>query len=83
MPVGRVHLAQGRGDDLDVRKLPHALFDDRDEGGRIEFGLGFDVLALDAEALLQILLVADEHIDVADDAAEHVEPPQMSQSFWR
>ena len=38
-------------------------------------GSSFDFAATsgpcDAEALLQVLLVADEHVDVLDDAAEH------------
>ncbi len=71
--VGGVHLAEGRGDDLHVGEFLHGLIDHREERGRIEFGGRLDVLALDAEPLLEVFLVADDDVDILHDAAEHIE----------
>ena len=54
-------------------------------------GSSFDFAATsgpgDAEPLLQVLLVADQHVDVLDDAAEHRDrasaPPAALHSFAR
>src|SRR5919205_1538907 len=68
MTVRRVHLAQGRGDDLDVGVHLHHLVDHAEEGSGVELRGLRHVLPRNAEALLQVLLVADEHVNVLDDA---------------
>ena len=68
VPVGRVHLAQRRGDDLDLRMHLDHLVDHAEEGRRVELRCRRHVRPRDAEALLQVLFVADQHVDVLDDA---------------
>ena len=71
MPVGGVHFAKRRGDDLDLRILLDYVVDHAEERARIELRFGGDLRTGDAESLLQVLFVADQHVDVLDDAADH------------
>ncbi len=70
VPVGRVNLAQSRGDDLDLRVLRHHLIDHAEKSARVELRSRRHVLTGDAEPFLQVLLVADEHVNVLDDAGD-------------
>ena len=68
-----MHFAQRGGHDLDVRKFFHGLVNHRVKRRRVELGFAFHVLAFDAETFLQILLVADQHVHVLHDAAQHLQ----------
>src|SRR4029077_2898219 len=68
--VGRVDLAQGGGDDLNLGMLLGDLADHADEGARVQLGFGGDFGAGNAQAHLQIFLIADEHIDVFNDSVQ-------------
>ncbi len=63
-------LAQGGGDDLDLRMLLDDLVNHPDEGAGVELVLGGDFGAGDAEAQLEVFLVADQDVHVLDDAVE-------------
>ena len=65
-------LAQRRCNDLDLRMPRHHLIDHRQEDARIQLRAGSDLRAGEAEALLQVLFVADQHVDVLDDRAQHL-----------
>src|SRR4051794_29833946 len=45
--------------------------DHSEKRARVELGFRGDFRAGDAESLLQILFVADEHVDVLDDTSDH------------
>ena len=73
--VGGVDFPQGGGDEFHVRVLIDHAVDELEERVGIELGLmGFDIDPGDAEALLQVFLVADEGIDIADDLLDHLHP---------
>ena len=63
------------------------LVDHAEEGAGIELRLRVHFRSGNAEALLQVLFVADQHVDVLHDAVEHFDralsPPEMFQSFAR
>src|ERR1039458_6234701 len=71
--VGGVDLTEGGGDDLDFRMLGGGGIDHPEEGGGIELGFGGDFGPGDAEALLQVFFVADQYVDVFDDAVENLD----------
>jgi len=68
VPVGRVDLAQGGRDGFHVREHLVHMLDGAKEGVRVERRRAGHVRPGDAEALLQVFLVADEHVHVLDDA---------------
>src|SRR5664279_3390540 len=63
-------LPERRGHDLDVREFDHDLVDHPQERRRIERRFSLYLGAPNAEALLEILLVADQHVRVRNDPAE-------------
>ncbi len=63
-------LAQRGRHALDVRVLFQHAVHHADEGAGIQLGLRRHLGAGDAQALLQILFVADDDVDVVDDAAQ-------------
>ena len=74
--VGRMDLAQGGGNDLDLRMPGDDLVDHAEEGAWIElrcFRPGSHLRPRDAQALLQILFIADQDVDVPKDAIEHLD----------
>src|SRR5580658_2641419 len=70
MAIGGMHFAQGGGDSLHMRKFLDDVVDHAEKDAGIELGFRMELGAGNAEALLQILLVADQHIDVLNDAAD-------------
>src|SRR5207237_439802 len=71
MSICRVHLPQCRDDALDPRMLFYYLVDHAEKGGGIELRFGGNLRAGDAQTLLQILFVADQHIDIFDNTSDH------------
>src|SRR5215471_1726441 len=71
VPIGAVHLAERGGHRLHVGVLGDHLFDHVEEGLGVERRLGGHFGARNAETLLQILFVADQDVDVLDDASDH------------
>ena len=78
MTIRRVHFPQRRRDDLDLRIFLDDAIDHADEDARIELRLRRDFGARNAEALLQVLFVADEHVHEVDDAAEHLDGARLA-----
>ena len=74
VPIGRLHLAERRGHHLDVRILPDHLLHQLVERGRVELRLGVYVRTEEPQALLQVFLVAKEHVDAAGDATHDLLP---------
>src|SRR5439155_24750538 len=70
VPVGGVHFAQSRCDDFDLRVLLHDAVDHTEEGAGVELRFGGGLGTGDAEALLQVLFIAYQHIHVFDDAVD-------------
>ena len=68
--VGGVDFAESGGDGFDVGKFAGDFFHHAEEGGGVEFGVGFDVLAFESETFLEVFFVTDEDINVFDDAIE-------------
>ena len=68
--VGGVDFAEGGSDGFDVGKFAGDFFHHAEEGGGIQFGVGFDVLAFESESFLEVFFVADEDVNVFDDAIE-------------
>ena len=66
-----MHFAQRGGNHLDLRMLGDDLLDHAEEGRGVKFRFGFDFRPGDAEALLQVFLVADNDVDVLEDAIQH------------
>ena len=82
-----MHLAQRRGDDLHVRDFVDDAVDHVEEGAGIQLRPRGDLGTGDAQPLLQILFVPDEHVDVLDDPRQHgtarLASPVTRQSFSR
>ena len=80
VPVGRMHLAEGRRHQLDVRERLHGGVDHPEEHFRVElrFGLLRDLGALHTEPLLQVLLVADQAVDMGDDSSHRLDGPLLA-----
>ena len=68
MAIGGVHLAQGSGHDLHVRQLLHHVVHHAEEHAGIEFRFRRHFGAGNAEPFLQILFIADQHVDILDNA---------------
>ncbi len=74
--IGRMHLAQGRRDQLDVRMLLDDPVDQLEECLGVELRLRrCDVRSADSEAFLEVLLVADQGVHVLDDALDELLAP--------
>jgi len=73
-----VHLAQGRRHDLDLGVPLHDGLDHRHERRGVELRLPLDLGAGKPEPLLQVLLVAHEHVHVLDDAVQRLRRPLRS-----
>ena len=65
-----MHLAQGRGDELDVGMALDDAVDQREEGVGVEARLAGDLRPGDAQALLKVFFVADQGIEMAGDAVD-------------
>jgi hypothetical protein len=70
MAAGGFNLPEGGGHHLHVGEVAVDIGDHLEEGRRVQLGLFLDVGTLDAQPHLQILLVADEDIDMFDDPLE-------------
>ena len=71
MPVRHMHLAQCRGDDLDLRMFLYHAIDHPEKRAGIELGFRGNLRTGNAQTLLQVLFIAYEHIDILDDAGDH------------
>src|SRR5215472_3590831 len=71
VPVRRVYLSQCRRNNLDLGMLLHYALDHAEKGRRIKLGPGGDLRTRNAKTFLQVLFVADNHIDVLHDAPDH------------
>ena len=78
MAIGRVDFAQRGSDNFDLGMLFGDLVDHCEEGAGIQFGFGGDLRTGDAEAHLQILFVADQDIDIFDNAIENGDSTVMA-----
>jgi hypothetical protein len=67
----RLDRTQGRRDDPDVRMLLSDAVDHLEERRRVETGAGTDLRSGDSQALLEVLLVPHEDVDVIDDPPEN------------
>ncbi|MFT3961480.1 hypothetical protein [Propionivibrio sp.] len=72
-----MHVAQGRRHDLDLRMLLDDAVDHAEKGARIELGFRGHLRPGDAQAFLQVLLVADQHVDVLENPVEHRHGPRL------
>src|SRR5271155_3476451 len=71
--VGGMHLPEGRRHDLDPRMLLHDPFVDHpEEGAGVELRLGGDLAAGNAKAVLKVLFIANQDIDVVTDPPQHI-----------
>ncbi len=70
MTVGGFNLPQGGGHHLHIGEVAIDLGDHLEEDSRVELGPLLDIGTLDAQTHLQVLLVADEDIDMLDDSFE-------------
>src|SRR5262249_8864497 len=70
--VRRVHFAEGRRDQFDVGELLDDTVDHEKERIRVELRANANLRAVDPQRFLQIFFVAEEGVDTADDAAQHL-----------
>ena len=74
-----MHFAERRPHQLDVRKFLDHPVDHREEGVGIEFRFGLiDRRPGDPQSLLQVFFVADQRVDVGDDAADDFLPLRVA-----
>ena len=76
--VGGMNLAQRGGHDFHLRMLPAHILHHAKEGAGIQFRPGGHLGSGNAQAQLQVLLVADEDVDVLHDAVEHGDGPVVT-----
>src|SRR5690242_14153849 len=73
MPVCGMHLAQGRSNDLDLRMLLAHLIYHAEKSAWVQLGFRGNLRAGDANTLLEVLLIAHQHIDMLDYAIDDFE----------
>jgi len=71
MAVGGMNLAQGGGDDLDLRMLLDDLVYHPQEGARVKPVPGGHRGAGDAQPQLQVLFIADQHVHLPHNPIEN------------
>ncbi len=70
--VSGVDLAECGGDDLDPGISLNDLSDAGQETGRVEFGTRGHLWSGNSKSLLQIFFVANQHVDVFNNGAQHL-----------
>src|SRR5688572_19776620 len=72
VPASGINFTQRRSHSLNLRMLFPNAIDHTEEGSRIEPGCGCDFWTGNAESLLQVLFVSNQHVNILHDALDNL-----------